>query len=379
MGSEFHVLLVEDDDGDAFLVEEILSGADEAFAMTRVRSVAEAVVRADDVDCALVDLGLPDAVGLEALTRLRTAAPQLAIVVLTGLVDRARGIEAVGAGAQDYLVKSDIDGASLSKALRYAVERRRAERAEQQLVIAEGREAENRRLSRGLLPLLRVEHPDLNLMTRYRPGASAVLGGDFFDAVMLDDGTVRVVIGDVCGHGPAEAAVGVALRISWRASVVGGATPEQTLAVMDAMLRLERDDESLFATVCDVTVDPIGRQLLVRRHGHPPPLVLGERIEWHEPGAPATPLGLSRRRDADVEALELRSGDAVLLLTDGIYEGRAAGSRLGMDGFVELVVQLRAEGHRGVDLLEQLLARTADRHGGELEDDVALLLLSTAW
>ncbi|HEY8545555.1 MAG TPA: response regulator, partial [Acidimicrobiales bacterium] len=209
------LLLVEDDDGDALLVEELLRDSGESYEIERARSIATAMPLVGDADCALVDLGLPDAAGLSALKDLRDHAPEVAIVVLTGLVDKARGLEAVAAGAQDYLIKGRVDGEGLARAVRYAIERRRAELDARRLLTAAHREAENARLARGLLPLLDVDGP-VAVATRYRPGADALLGGDFYDALVTPDGHLRAVVGDVCGHGPAEAALGVALRIAWR-------------------------------------------------------------------------------------------------------------------------------------------------------------------
>src|SRR5207237_408900 len=79
---------------------------------------------------------LPDAQGLAALHRLKGEAPDVAVLVLAGLDDERRGVEAVAAGAQDYLVKGQTDGQGLSRAVRYAVERRRADEARQQLELA---------------------------------------------------------------------------------------------------------------------------------------------------------------------------------------------------------------------------------------------------
>ena len=374
---EQQILLVEDDAGDALLFSELLSIAGDPVAITHVQTMGEALPLAAGSDCAVVDLGLPDAAGLDAVTTLRVAAPQLAIVVLTGTNDRTRAIAAVGSGAQDYLVKGEIDGDRLAKAIRYAVERRRAEVAEQQLLLAQQRQAEIRRLSRGLLPLLHVAHDDLDVAVCYRPGASAELGGDFFDAVTLADGTVRAVIGDVCGHGPLEAALGVALRIAWRTMVVSGALPEETIASVATMLHLEREDDGVYATLCDVTLDPDGRTLTVRRHGHPPPLLLSSRVEWVEPGSPAMPIGFGAHRSAAIERIAVPPAASVLLLTDGIYEGRHLDGRLGMEGFRVLVGELLGQGLTGDALLEALVRETALRHGGDLDDDVALLWLGT--
>ena len=86
-------------------------------------------VKADDVDVVLLDLGLPDSKGLGAVDRLCSHAPHLPVVVLTGLQDEETGLQAVQRGAQDYLVKGRVDGPLIDRSLRFALERKRAERA----------------------------------------------------------------------------------------------------------------------------------------------------------------------------------------------------------------------------------------------------------
>jgi DNA-binding NarL/FixJ family response regulator len=179
------VLLVEDDDGDAFIVTELLAEESDQISVRRVDTLASAVSAPLRADCVLLDLQLPDAVGLTALTRLRQHAPATAVVVLTGQHNEAIGIAAVAAGAQDYLVKDQVDGLLLVKALRYAWERKRAEEAERQLFQQRLVADENRRLERGLLPAPLITDKSLKLVARYRPGRDgSLLGGDFYDACM---------------------------------------------------------------------------------------------------------------------------------------------------------------------------------------------------
>src|SRR5262245_54000506 len=149
--SPIRILLVEDDDGDAMLVEELLDLSGAHVEITRAPTLAEAR-RTDlaEIDCVLLDLDLPDAQGLSALHHLKADRVDLVVLVLTGLDDEQRGNEAVGAGAQDYLVKGQIDGQGLARAVRYAVERQAADEARQQLEVARLHAEENARLERGL-------------------------------------------------------------------------------------------------------------------------------------------------------------------------------------------------------------------------------------
>lgn len=126
------VLLVEDNDGDALLVEEALESAVEDDGVVRLHRVGDlasalAVLEREVPDCVLLDLGLPDARGdLEALTRLLAVEPTVAVVVLTGRDDHDLASRAVAAGAQDYLVKSaDPAGSALLRAIEFAAQRGR--------------------------------------------------------------------------------------------------------------------------------------------------------------------------------------------------------------------------------------------------------------
>jgi serine phosphatase RsbU (regulator of sigma subunit) len=278
----------------------------------------------------------------------------------------------MSSGAQDYLVKGHVDGPALARALRYAVERRRAERDARLLLLAEQRQAENDRLARGLLPLLNVDGP-FAVATRYRPGADALLGGDFFDALVLPDGRLRVVIGDVCGHGATEAALGVALRIAWRTMTLAGASEADSLATVEQVLLRERDESLPFATVCDMTLDPEAGTLTTRRHGHPAPLLLEPDLRWIDEVPAAPPLGCVTPAPAPHVTVKLPEQWSVLLLTDGIFEGRVPGGRLGMDGLADLVEALAPESPSPDALLDAVIAAAQHLNGGDLEDDLALL------
>ena len=120
------VLLVEDNPGDARLVVEMLKEAGSAdFRLEHVGTVREAVDRltANETDAILLDLSLPDESGLDTLKRVLGSAGRASVVVMTGAGDEELGMAAIETGAQDYLVKGQVDGARLRRALRFAIER----------------------------------------------------------------------------------------------------------------------------------------------------------------------------------------------------------------------------------------------------------------
>ena len=125
---EITVLLIEDDPVAAGLFEaQIASDFTTRFETVTADTFGKALELIDQrvFDVAALDLILPDARGLEALDRLRAAADELPIVVLTGLDDEGMAVEALQHGAQDYLVKGELTGRLISRSLRYAIERQR--------------------------------------------------------------------------------------------------------------------------------------------------------------------------------------------------------------------------------------------------------------
>jgi len=374
-GTARRVLLVEDDPGDAFLVTELLAEVDPDLVVTVVSTIAAAVDQLGSCDCMLLDLNMPGTSGLEGLHAVLRADDTAAVCVLTGLDDEHLGMAAVAAGAQDYLVKGKVDGQVLIRAIRYAVERRRAEAGLLRLREGELAAAESARLERGLLPSPLLAGSGVRSRQFYRSGRRrSLLGGDFFDAVLGADGTVHAIIGDVCGHGPDEAALGALLRVSWRALVLAGVDEPQVLPKLQQVLVSERHERSLFTTVCTVAIAP-GAGALVRLAGHPPPVALRP-----VPVAIAPPVGLPLgvRPDAAWEALRvaLDPGWVLLLYTDGLVEGRGPvpGELLWPEGLIEL---LHTERDTDLDVLPGRLVEHAVRfNGGPLTDDLAILVLS---
>jgi serine phosphatase RsbU (regulator of sigma subunit) len=371
------VLLVEDDLGDALLVEEHLARCSVPFDLTHVTSLAAALeAPRAAVACVLLDLALPDARDLDALRPLLDAfdAP---VVVLTGFSDDERGVAAVAAGAEDYLAKNEVDPALLERSMRYAIERYRTRDTARQLLETELRHEENLRLERGLLPRPLLDDAALLATTRYRAGGgNRVIGGDFFDTVERADGSVRAVIGDVCGHGPDEAALGVNLRIAWRTLVLAEVDDESVLPMLERLLVVERG-EDLFVTVCDVTVSADRCRVEYRLAGHPAPLVIqGDSVEEVADDARGVPLGVITDGRWPTRTLTVETPWTLLMFTDGLFEIRrgAGPERLGVEGLTDLIRDLLPLGPRS-DHLDALLETVQRMHGGPLDDDVALVEL----
>ncbi|MGW0085492.1 PP2C family protein-serine/threonine phosphatase [Streptomyces sp. NPDC003393] len=389
------LLLIEDDPGGRPFVPELLDSAGKPIRVRTARNLTEAErLLTDDVHCILLDLALPapgrhgasggsgsgDDDELAVLKHVLELAPRHAVLALTTSGDAERGAQAVRVGAQDYLFRDELDGRLLSRAIRYAVERKRSDTAERRLAEGRLRAQENRRLERGLLPTPLLDGSMLHFAARYRPGRSrALLGGDFYDAVRTPDGTVHAMIGDVCGHGPDEAALGVELRIAWRALTLAGLCGDELLNTLQQVLEHERADDEIFATLCTVDIAPDGRRAGLCLAGHPSPLVITPgrpaRLLPYDNNGPA--LGLLPGARWPRTQVELGAEWSLMLYTDGLIEGRVGteGERLGQDGMLEMVDRQFAQGLRREELLREAVNEARELNGGELTDDVALVLL----
>ncbi len=170
----FKILLVEDNPGDARLVREYLKDAGvfrADLAHAERLSDARRMLETDRFDVVLLDLSLPDSKGLDTIVGVMEHARGIPIVVLTGLNDEELALRALHEGAQDYLVKGRMDGSSVSRAVRYAIERARREHAD-------------------VLHNSQTRHLWGSLIRTLGPGASAVLyqagvlaGTDVFDII----------------------------------------------------------------------------------------------------------------------------------------------------------------------------------------------------
>ena len=383
-GAPLRILVVEDDEGDAFLVGELLAETNSMIDLLVATSLSEARQRVMGVDCVLLDLGLPDAMGLSALERV-LAAGSPPVVVLTGLTGTDAGLEAVAAGAQDFLVKGEVGPDLLARSVRYAVQRRRLEDTGRALYRSLVRAGETTRLERALLPTPTVVDARLEVRVAYRAGRDGLLGGDFYDVVERPDGTVLAMVGDVCGHGPDEAALGATLRTAWRTLVLADIPADEILGLLERVLAAERARPEIFTTVSMLAVQPDRRTADLYLAGHPVPLLLGPPSSLLPTGHRGRALGIPVGGGWPAERLDLGTSWRILLYTDGVLEATVGDgtSRLGKAGLLDVADRTmlgtaESDGRvRGDEdpLLGGMLSAVRARHGGDLVDDAAVVLI----
>jgi PAS domain S-box-containing protein len=227
-------------------------------------------------------------------------------------------------------------------------------------------------LQRSMLSPLDDAGPDIRIACRYRPAQDhLVVGGDFFDAISLPDGSALLAIGDIVGHGLDAAAAMGQLRSATRALALSSPSPESVLAHLDAFVA--RVPACRFASAALVHIDPGARCVTYSTAGHPPPLLRapdGRVIRLD--GAIGPPLGFAPARARPLATLALEPGlTTVCIYTDGLVERRDAVIDDHIDGLASLMSD-PAIAHTSVDVVaDHVLAVVGDE--APQRDDIALI------
>ena len=181
------VLLIEDNPGDARLIKEYLSEIPcKAFEMEWVDRLSEGLKHLDGKDVAVLDLTLPDSMGLDTFKRVYSEAPALPVIVLTGNDDDSLALKALQDGAQDYLVKGQVSGQLLARSIRYSIERKRIDEAlKSEIAKHEKLEADLIKAKEAAEEAAKAKSAFLaNMSHELRTPMNAVIG---FSSLLLDD------------------------------------------------------------------------------------------------------------------------------------------------------------------------------------------------
>jgi PAS domain S-box-containing protein len=235
-------------------------------------------------------------------------------------------------------------------------------------------------LQRTLLPPQLPVIPGVGLGAVYHPaGQGMEVGGDFYDVFAVGPDRWALMIGDVCGTGPAAAALTAQVRHTAHTALRAGMGLEQALAVVNDELVESIDDERFCTMVlAEIRPDAHGVDIDLVCAGHPSPLVQRATGEIEELASDGMLVGVFAGIVFRARHLRLGSGDAVVLYTDGVPEGRAAGpsddGRVGFFGPERLVDVLTIEPARTAQaLVADIETALMDYSGGRFADDVAIL------
>lgn len=395
------VFLVVDDDP---MVRKIVArglGQLNPSAILEVEDGLEAqeVLRTTNVDVVVTDVVMPNMDGLELMKWAQEHCPQPLWIILSGLETFDAAVEALQSGAFDYLAKPP-EVPRVRVAVRNALdhielerERKRlyaqlqdsnaqlAEKVDQlqqvcrllenQAVIIQADLDRAEIIQRALLPQEPPVIPGWCMETLYRPGSS--VGGDFYDAVVLDDDHLGVVIADAAGHGVAAAMLSVLfkLRLKQVDNEGNALMPHQVLERLNSRLYDMLSAPGAFITAVYILLDlSTGRGRLASA-GHTP-CILGsasKTAQMLERTGPA--LGLESNACYQEQAFQLDAGDRLMLYTDGVLDG-------GQDSpsSQEMALELTA-GIDRADLLLSFYQRAMQGVSGD-RDDITMFLLERA-
>lgn len=369
------ILLVEDDPDDVWVMRNLLGDRwDGPFELVQVELLAAAVERCrlDRFDVILLDLTLPDSGGLETFFAMYAAAGEVPIVVLTGLRDEAVAIKAVQTGAQDYLVKGQVDDNALVRSIRYAIERNRRHHAEEALrsTAEEFRAAQEiqQRLYPAAAP--RIEGYDL-AGALYPAKATA---GDYFDFIPMLDGCTGIVVGDVSSHGMGPALLMSETRACLRTLALAYHDVGEILTRANRVLAADTSDFH-FVTLSMARLDPRRRELVYASAGQRGYLITppGEVVALE---STSIPLGV--HDDTIVPTappIRLEGGALVTFFTDGVVEAESPGRvRFGARRALEVIRSCRNQPAQ--EIIQALRAELIG-FGGHLpqHDDVTVVVL----
>lgn len=390
------VLLVEDSPADAVLTQASLEALGSVkFNVVRVERLTAAIAhaKAAPVDVLLLDLGLPDAQGLDAFARAHAALPDVPILVLSGLSDEEIAVQCVQQGAQDYLLKGAMMHDVLPRAIRYAIERHRAqqevERYAGDLMEKNAALEEDLKVARGIQQALLPHHypqffdptgahkNTLHFAHYYQ--AATGLSGDFFHILRLSDHKVGMLICDVMGHGVRAALIGALARglVEQFASVAG--EPGVFLGAINHSLSgiLKESDTEAFSSAFYLVADVTKGEARFANAGHPSGLILRRTagtVEWLQVTSPyQPPLGLIGETTYRTSRCAITKGDSIVLFTDGLYEvENGAGEHLGAQRLIDAVIRRQAQ---PCETLLPDLARDSQLFSGHeaFDDDVCMV------
>lgn len=227
----------------------------------------------------------------------------------------------------------------------------------------------------GLLPERLPAVRGLHMAARYRPAERALLvGGDFYDAMVLPDGRLAVMVGDMAGHGAPAAAQAAGLRFGWRTLVSVNPNPAAVMAALNAqMARPDQRAEGLFASIIYMLIDP-GGAVSFAPAGHPPPLILTASVcQPVEPLVSGPLLGVFDEAEWPVTHTSLPPGGTLVLYTDGLIEARQGADTFGVE---RACAVLAAERRSAIQLRVERLIDAARRHEDQsLRDDVVIVAI----
>ncbi len=371
------ILLIEDDPDDVWIMRGLLGDRwDGPFDLVHVDELSTGLERCDEevFDVVLLDLTLPDSQGLATFLALSARAEELPIVVLTGFDDESTAVKAVQAGAQDYLVKGQVDDNVLIRSIRYAIERTRRHHAEEALRETSEEFRLAGEIQQRLFPVAPPHIEGFDIAGGLYPAKATA--GDYFDFIPMTGDSLGIVVGDVSGHGMGPALLMSETRACLRTLAQAHADVGEILTRTNRVLVADTDDFH-FVTLAMARIDPCDRSLVYASAGQRGYLLRADgRVEILD--STSVPLGVVAETVVPTAGpLLLQPGDLFTFFTDGVNEGESSlRVRFGADRALEVI---REAGHESArEITEHLYEETCRfRHRRPQHDDITIVVVKT--
>lgn len=375
----FNILLVEDNEMDVAIVQRCfrrdqliqVTGEIEITVVNSLKQAREVIAKRS-FDAILLDLGLPEGTGIDILHKVTAFNLQIPIIILTGNEDDALGVEALRAGADDYLKKSSISPDTLPRSVRYSIERNFRLNAEAQLQRTQAEILAAETIQQRLLPDF---SPQVNGFDIYGACVPAEkIGGDLFDYLSYDCNSCVGVVADVSGHGLPAAILMTELHGLLHGLVEQNVSLPRLMSA--ANLRTDKATEAYqFITMLSYHLSAEQMTFSYISAGHPGWVIRnnGEAVVL---ASQYLPLGIDvRNKQISLSTVKLEQGDLVVLPTDGIFEALGEGGvRLGVEPMLSHIRESREKSCQ--EIVDTLFERVIDFSRSQvLADDCTLVLL----
>ena len=345
-------------------------------AVSSPRAVVEAV-RERNFDVLLLDMNYARDTtsgdeGLELLSRIRELDSALPVVLMTAWASIELAVEAMQGGGRDF-VQKPWDNQKLLGSLRRHIEEGRVLREKRhtsERLMQEMGEA--RDIQRRLLPVALPHVSACDIQAFWQPAGE--VGGDYFDAIRLNQTTAALCIADVAGKGLPAALLMSNMQASVRGFSQNTTSPAQMCRQLNRVV-LENTRSDRFTTLFYAVLDSAGGTLRYTNAGHVPPILVrgdGSISRLSEGG---TVLGVFADAPYEEAQITFKNGDRLVLITDGITEASdMSGEEFGEQRFIRLLIENRDL--PAIELQRLLLDAVAGFTGQGLQDDATLMIVS---
>jgi serine phosphatase RsbU (regulator of sigma subunit) len=381
VGKPLKTLVIEDSEGDALLLLRLLRNGGYDTVSRRVDNARDlaAALAEGKWDIAFSDHSMPQFSSFEALAMVKASQPDMPFIIVSGSIGEEVAVAAMKAGAQDYLMKSNLVRlvSAVDRELKDADDRQARRQAEHSLLAQKEALRIAREIQDRLLPIAAPIIPGFDVAGASIPAEAT--GGDYYDFIPGPRNEMFVVIGDVTGHGLGPALLMADVRAYLRAlAVEHDSIPD----LLDRANRLLREDlgSFRFITLLLAALFPATRTLRYLNAGHPSGFVLdGDGLIKAQLPASVPALGLAPDTSfPEAMQLTLAPSDMLVLLTDGALEATSSADE--EFGIIRVLDIVRRERHRPA---AEIIAAVFDAvrlftEGSGLQDDLTAVIVKAS-